>query len=65
MSSNTLEKIALPEDDQLINCETCIKSVPISEAHITEAEEYIAYFCGLDCYDKWSHQSHTGGTKPK
>jgi hypothetical protein len=36
-----------------INCEICLKEVPQSEAKSTEAEEYIIWFCGLECYEKW------------
>ena len=39
-----LEKIA---------CETCLKEVPESEAKVDEASDYVLYFCGLDCYEKW------------
>lgn len=49
----------LPHDDQIISCEICLKSVPVSEADFTEAEEYIAYFCGLECYDIWRHTKST------
>jgi hypothetical protein len=36
-----------------INCEICLKEIPQSEAKNTEAEEYIIWFCGLECYEKW------------
>ena len=56
MSNNALKHSPLPDDDQLISCNTCLDSVPLSEAQVSEAEEYITYFCGLDCYDTWIHQ---------
>ncbi|HKE42819.1 MAG TPA: DUF3330 domain-containing protein [Casimicrobiaceae bacterium] len=31
----------------------CEQEVPISEALIPEAVDYVVYFCGLDCYDRW------------
>ena len=52
-TSNTL-----PSEDQQLSCELCLKSVPLSESEISEAEDYIAYFCGLDCYDIWRHQKN-------
>lgn len=37
----------------LVKCEICLKEVPKSEAKISEAQDYVMHFCGLDCYDKW------------
>lgn len=34
-------------------CGVCELEVPISEALIPEAVDYVIYFCGLDCYDRW------------
>lgn len=39
-----------------VACEICLKEVPISEAAVPEATDYVAYFCGLDCYEKWKSQ---------
>ncbi|RDH82660.1 MAG: hypothetical protein DIZ80_10290 [endosymbiont of Galathealinum brachiosum] len=57
MSELALKHSPLPDDDQLISCQTCLDSVPLSESQISEAEEYVAYFCGLECYDLWVHQN--------
>ena len=56
MSNVALKHSPLPDDKQLISCQTCLDSVPLSESKISEAEEYVAYFCGLECYDLWIHQ---------
>jgi hypothetical protein len=37
-------------------CSTCEREVPVSEAAVAEAVDYIVYFCGLECYDRWRHQ---------
>lgn len=42
--------------DEQVSCEICLKEIPASEAQNAEASDYVAHFCGLDCYDKWSHQ---------
>jgi hypothetical protein len=39
-----------------ISCEVCFKEIPISEAKSVKATDYIMYYCGLDCYDKWKKQ---------
>ena len=41
---------------ELVDCEICLNEIPISEAKSEEACEYVAHFCGLDCYDKWRRQ---------
>ena len=42
--------------DQQISCDTCIDEVPVSEAQIDEAADYIVHFCGLECYAQWKAQ---------
>lgn len=56
MAINALHKHTLPEDDQLVSCKLCLESVPLSESEVSEAEDYIAYFCGLECYEEWKNQ---------
>jgi len=50
---------SLPGDEQRIDYNTCLKSIPGSEIKSLEAMEYITYFCGLDCYDRWIKQQKT------
>jgi len=40
-----------------IACEICLKEVPLNEAKRFEAEDYVAHFCGLDCYAEWKRRS--------
>jgi hypothetical protein len=40
-----------------------MKEVPISEAIVPEATDYIAHFCGVDCYDKWRKQPGNPSTQ--
>jgi hypothetical protein len=42
-----------PIEAQKVKCEVCLKEIPKSEAKCAEAVEYVAYFCGLDCYQQW------------
>lgn len=44
-------------EPEKVACEVCLKKIPISEAQSEEATDYVAYFCGLDCYDQWKHQN--------
>ena len=36
-----------------VPCEICLKEVPRSETESKEVSDYVVYFCGLDCYEKW------------
>jgi hypothetical protein len=47
---------AKPVEPQRVPCEVCLKEVPRSEAAMAEARDYVAYFCGLDCYEKWRRE---------
>ena len=39
-----------------VSCEVCLKEIPRDEAQASETEEYVAYFCGLDCYELWKNR---------
>ena len=43
--------------DEQVACEICLQEVPLSEANTFEAEEYVAHFCGLECYATWKARS--------
>ncbi|MCX7194269.1 MAG: DUF3330 domain-containing protein [Proteobacteria bacterium] len=48
----------LPEIE-LVSCDICLKEVPVSEATTPEAVDYVAHFCGLECYAKWRQGSES------
>ncbi|SCK25496.1 DUF3330 domain-containing protein [Vogesella sp. LIG4] len=39
--------------DTLLDCRVCLEEIPADTN--SETEEYVSYFCGLDCYQQW-HQ---------
>lgn len=45
-----------PTEDGKVPCELCLKEIPVSEAKVDEAADYVCYFCGLECYEKWKDQ---------
>jgi hypothetical protein len=49
--STTPDKAVAPE--KKIPCEECEKEVPLSEAITSEAEDYVLYFCGVECFERW------------
>jgi len=44
------------QKDDFIECEVCLKEIPISEAISGEASDYMAHYCGLECYAIWKAQ---------
>ncbi len=36
-----------------VPCLVCQHDIPLSEAVVSEATDYVVYFCGLDCYERW------------
>lgn len=50
-------------EDKKISCSICQKEIPLSEAKSAEAVDYVAYFCGLDCYNEWKERSDKAGMK--
>ena len=40
-----------------VRCCSCGCDVPLSEAVVPEAADYVAYFCGLECYARWHSQA--------
>lgn len=42
-----------PAETERVACDVCLKEVPITEAVVPEATDYVAHFCGLECYEKW------------
>ena len=50
-----------PFEVEKVPCDVCRKEIPLSEAVIPEAADYVAHFCGLECYAKWKQQSEQAG----
>lgn len=41
---------------QPVACSICLHDIPLSEQHITEAQDYITFYFGLECYTLWREQ---------
>jgi hypothetical protein len=39
-----------------LRCSMCRHEIPLSEAVVPEAVDYVVHFCGLDCYWRWRAQ---------
>ena len=44
-------------DVDTVPCAVCMKEVPRDEAQSPEGSDYVAFLCGLDCYDRWSKEA--------
>ena len=44
------------QEPEKVSCEVCFKEIPLSEATSVKATDYIVYYCGLECYDRWRKQ---------
>ena len=42
--------------DEIVECEVCLKEIPLSAAKNEEAQDYVAHFCGIDCFAKWKER---------
>lgn len=49
-----MAKTPKPTELEKVACEVCLKEVPTSEARIREAQDYVLYYCGLECYERWA-----------
>ncbi len=45
-----------------VGCEVCLKEIPKSVATTEEGEDYVHYFCGLECYTSWKKQAEKPST---
>lgn len=41
-----------PSVDIKVSCDICQKEIPKSLALVAEAEEYVRYYCGPECFEK-------------
>jgi len=58
-----VKKSDLPEVEK-VSCAICQKEIPLSEAVIPEAADYVAHFCGLECYAEWKRQNENSKNRP-
>lgn len=47
-----------------VPCDVCHHDIPLSEAVVAEATDYVVYFCGLACYDRWRRRRDTDPSRP-
>ena len=48
----------------MVACEVCLTEIPASEAESSEAVDYVHYFCGTECHEKWQRQASLKPAEP-
>ena len=48
-----------------VSCDVCLTEIPETEARSAEGEEYVRYFCGLDCYERWRKKAADEEGRPE
>ena len=43
----------------LVRCVICAIEVPLDEAVVPEAADFLVYLCGFDCYARWRQAAAT------
>ncbi len=38
---------------ELVACSTCLAEIPADVAKSFEGPDYVQYFCGLECLERW------------
>ncbi len=47
---------AKPGEGAIVSCAVCLKEIPADQASKVELEDYVRYFCGLNCYQQWQEK---------
>ena len=42
-----------PSDSPAVACSVCQHEIPLSAAISREASDYVEYYCGLECFQRW------------
>ena len=57
------ESLKTPENI-LVSCAVCLSEIPYDESSVVEVEDYVLYFCGLECYQLWRRAAREDGDTP-
>jgi hypothetical protein len=46
-----------------VACEVCLNEIPHTHARHEEVDDYVMYFCGLECYTIWRQKCADSGAQ--
>lgn len=41
----------------VVSCAVCLKEIPADAVRLTDTQDYVHHFCGLDCLEAWRRQA--------
>jgi hypothetical protein len=41
----------------VFSCAVCLKEIPADSIKVTDVQDYVQYFCGLECFEAWQKQA--------
>jgi hypothetical protein len=47
----------------LVSCAVCLRDIPYDESSVVEVDDYVMYFCGLECFQVWRKTRRTPDTQ--
>lgn len=45
----------------VVSCAVCLQEIPADAVRLTDAQDYVHHFCGLDCLEIWQKQAARRG----
>ena len=45
-------------EEKLLDCDQCIREIPVSEDVSGEAGDYIMHYCRIECYEDWKRSGN-------
>lgn len=71
MATNTTKRLdpaaeprPRPEPPKQVSCEACMRQLIREDAYRSESEDYVLWFCGLNCFETWKDED-VGGENTK
>ncbi len=46
-----------------VSCSVCHKEIPLSSALTPQVEDYVLYFCGIECYEEFAAEQKSSALK--
>ncbi len=48
-----------------VSCSVCLKEIPPDSALTPQVEDFVLYFCGLECYEEFAAKSNPMMPQPQ